>query len=236
MREGSTIYVRSRAKGDVTLGAVTVRATAFDNATTENTGRYAARAVTVGKGEQALREIPQSISVVTQQRLQEQGLISVYDALDASTGITLQQSPQGGKYIYSRGFDNTTIQYDGIPLERGLYGRASNFQGSTVIYDRVEVLRGAAGLLQGSGSPGGAVNLVRKRSLDENRFTVVGKAGSWNHYGLQLDANRLLNEDGSLRGRFVVDQDRSDSFVDYVDNTSTSYYGCLLYTSDAADE
>ncbi|MEJ2804485.1 TonB-dependent siderophore receptor [Comamonadaceae bacterium PP-2] len=229
VREGSTIYVRSRAKGDVTLGAVTVRATAFDNATTENTGRYAAHAVTVGKGEQALREIPQSISVVTQQRLQEQGLISVYDALDATTGITLQQSPQGGKYIYSRGFDNTTIQYDGIPLERGLYGRASNFQGSTVIYDRVEVLRGAAGLLQGSGSPGGAVNLVRKRSLDENRFTVVGKAGSWNHYGLQLDANRLLNEDGSLRGRFVVDQDRSDSFVDYVDNTSTSYYGTLDY-------
>ena len=98
-----------------------------------------------------------------------------------------------------------------------------------MIYDRVEVLRGAAGLLQGSGSPGGAVNLVRKRSLDENRFTVVGKAGSWNHYGLQLDANRLLNEDGSLRGRFVVDQDRSDSFVDYVDNTSTSYYGTLDY-------
>ncbi|PEQ14864.1 TonB-dependent siderophore receptor, partial [Piscirickettsia salmonis] len=131
--------------------------------TTEGTGAYTSGATSIAKGAQSLKDIPQSISVVTRQRLDEQSLTSIYDALANTTGITLQQSPQAGKYVYSRGFRNTSYQYDGIPLDRSMYGRASNFGGGTAIYDRVEVLRGATGLLQGAGKPSASVNLVRKR-------------------------------------------------------------------------
>ncbi|MCY1210137.1 Ferripyoverdine receptor [compost metagenome] len=196
---------------------------------TEGSGSYTTSAVTIGKGEQQLRDIPQSVSVVTRQRLDEQNLTSVYDALENTTGVTLQQSPQGGKYIYSRGFDNSVIQYDGVPLERNMYGRASNYSGGTAFYDRVEVLRGAAGLLQGSGSPGGAVNLVRKRPLQEDRFTVETKAGSWDRYGVQLDGSGRLNEDGSLRGRALIDRQDNHSFVDRVQMKSTTFYGTIEY-------
>lgn len=64
-----------------------------------------------------------------------------------------------------RGFEGCVIRYDGVPLERGFYGRASIRSGGSAMHDRVEVLRGAAGLPQGAGSPGGAVNRVRKRPL-----------------------------------------------------------------------
>ncbi|MBO1260965.1 TonB-dependent siderophore receptor [Bordetella holmesii] len=195
----------------------------------EGTGSYTTPAVTIGRGEQRLRDIPQSVSVVTRQRLDEQNLTSVYDALENTTGVTLQQSPQGGKYIYSRGFDNSIIQYDGVPLERNMYGRASNYSGGTAFYDRLEVLRGAAGLLQGSGSPGGAVNLVRKRPLEEDRLAIETKAGSWDRYGLQLDGSKILNEDGSLRGRAVIDRQDNHSFVDRVDLLNTTVYGTLEY-------
>ncbi|MDF2860825.1 MAG: tonB-dependent siderophore receptor family protein [Achromobacter mucicolens] len=196
---------------------------------TEGTGSYTTSAVTIGKGEQQLRDIPQSVSVVTRQRLDEQNLTSVYDALENTTGVTLQQSPQGGKYIYSRGFNNSVIQYDGVPLERSMYGRASNYSGGTAFYDRVEVLRGAAGLLQGSGSPGGAVNLVRKRPLQEDRFMVETQAGSWDRYGMQLDGSALLNEDGSLRGRALIDRQNEHSFVDRVNLKNTTVYATVEY-------
>lgn len=230
VRQPSGGYAVRRAArvGAVTLDAVTVTGQEF-RSMSEGTGSYTVPAVMIGKGEQRLRDIPQSVSVVTRQRLDEQNLASVYDALENTTGVTLQQSPQGGKYIYSRGFEDSVIQYDGVPLERGFYGRASNYSGGTAMYDRVEVLRGAAGLLQGSGSPGGAVNLVRKRPLAEDRFMVEAKAGSWDRYGLQLDGSGALNADGSLRGRALVDRQDNHSFIDRVHMKSTTFYGTLEY-------
>ncbi|RVU09080.1 TonB-dependent siderophore receptor, partial [Methylobacterium oryzihabitans] len=89
------------------------------------------------------------------------------------------------------------------------------------------VLRGASGLLQGTGSPGGAINLVRKRGQTAPTVTLTGKAGSWDHYGLQLDAGGPLTTDGRVRGRLVADEDQSDSFIDYVWSKSHSLYGAL---------
>ena len=228
--EGTAVTVRPRGPApaaEQTMAPVTVSAAPVISATTEGSGAYTARAVTIGKGEQALKDLPQSVSVVTRQLLDEQNLTTVYDTLASTTGMTIQQSPQGGKYIYARGFDLTTVQYDGVPLNRGMYGRASNFSAGTAIYDRVEVLRGAAGLLQGAGNPGGAVNLVRKRPLADNATTVTAKAGSWDSYGLQLDASRVLNDAGTLRGRVVADYEDKKSFIDYADRRSPTLFATL---------
>jgi outer membrane receptor for ferric coprogen and ferric-rhodotorulic acid len=228
--DGTVVTVRPLRREDSavqTLAPVSVTAQA--SPTTEGTGSYTTRAVSIGKGEQALKDIPQSISVVTRQLLDEQALTTVYDTLASTTGVTIQQSPQGGKYIYSRGFDLTTVQYDGVPLNRGMYGRASNLNAGTAVYDRVEVLRGAAGLLQGAGNPGGAVNLVRKRPLATDATTVVAKAGSWDNYGVQLDASRVLTDDGTVRARVVADYEDKQSFIDYADRRSPTLFATVEY-------
>lgn len=221
----------SPADGPV-LGEVRVTAAAATSATTEQTGSYTARAVTVGKSEQALKDIPQSISVVTRQLMDEQDVSSVYDALASTTGITLLQSPQGGKYIYSRGFDITTLQYDGVNVQR-FYGRSSNYAGSSAIYDRAEILRGSAGLLQGGGDPSGTVNLARKRPLKEGGVSVTAKAGSWDRYSAQVDGSGALNAEGTLRGRAVLDVEDGHSFIDYVNRRNTTLYGTLEYDLSA---
>ncbi len=145
--------------GDATEGAgfllapVTVTARADQGATTEGSRAYTSRAVTVGKGEQALKDIPQSVSVLTRQRMDDQNLSSLADAVNNSTGLVASQGMGPGIAVTARGFLIDSMQYDGVPVPRNTYSLGNWGTESLVLYDRVEVLRGAAGLLQGGGSP-----------------------------------------------------------------------------------
>lgn len=217
------------ADGSTTLAPVTVTAEAERSATTEGTRSYTARALTLGKGEQALKDIPQSVSVITRQRMDDQGLVDLRDAVNNVTGVVGVKGVGPGMVLTSRGFQIDAWQYDGVPVPRNMYSLGNWATEDTVFFDRVEVLRGASGLLQGTGSPGGAINLVRKRGQPEKTLTLTGKAGSWDHYGAQLDAGGPLNAEGTLRGRVVVDEDRSHSFTDYVWRKTRSLYGAIDY-------
>lgn len=211
------------------LPAVIVTAQAERDATTEGSGSYAAQRATLMKGARTLRDIPQTVSVVTRQLMDDRNVESIYEALTSSPGIIIQQSPQGGQYIYSRGFELGTVQYDGIPLTRNLYGRASNYSSAMAYIDRVEVLRGAAGLMQGEGSPSGAANLVRMRPTGASAVSVKAQGGSWDRKGAQVDADGVLNEEGTLRGRALVDYQDQHSFVDLVDSRNATLYATLEY-------
>jgi outer membrane receptor for ferric coprogen and ferric-rhodotorulic acid len=92
--------------------------------------------------------------------------------------------------------------YDGIPS--GYTGSTVGAQPNLAMFDRVEVVRGATGLVTGAGNPSAAINLVRKRPLDEQKVTLTGAAGSWDDYRGELDASSPLNDSGTLRGRVVT--------------------------------
>ncbi|MET1079868.1 MAG: TonB-dependent siderophore receptor [Pseudomonas sp.] len=197
------------------------------NATSEGSGSYAPRAISIGKGDRALKDIPQSITVMTRQQLDDQGITDLHDAANQITGLVGVKGVGQGMVLSARGFQIDDWQYDGVPVPRNVYSLGNWGTEGLVFYDRLEVLRGAAGLLQGTGSPGGAVNLVRKRGQDTPTLALTGKAGSWDHYGLQLDAGGPLNAEGSVRGRVLVDEDQSQSFTDYVRGDTTSLYAAL---------
>lgn len=196
-------------------------------ASTDGTGSYASPVVTIGKGEQALKDIPQSVSVLTRQRIDDQNLVDLTDAVDNLTGLVATRGVGAGTVISSRGFLINTMQYDGVPLVRNMYSLGNWSQDTLAMYDRVEVLRGAAGLLQGTGSPGGAINFVRKRGQAEHTLTLQAKAGSWDQYGAQLDVGGPLNADGSVRGRLVLDEDRGGSYINYVWHRNQTAYAAL---------
>nr|WP_269806808.1 TonB-dependent receptor [Pseudomonas sp. NMI760_13] len=208
------------------LGSTSITDNYLD-ATSEGSGSYAARAVTLGKGVHTLKEIPQSVTVITRKQLYDQGITDLQDALNHTTGLVGAQGIGPGVVVTSRGFQIDDWQYDGVPIPRNNYSLGNWATQDLVFFDRVEILRGASGLLQGTGSPGGAINLVRKRGQAAPTVTVTGKAGSWDHYGLQLDAGGPLTADGRVRGRMVADEDQSDSFIDYAWSKSHSLYGAL---------
>ena len=213
------------------LAPVTV--TGSYQATTDGTGSYTSSAATIGKTTQALKDIPQSVTILTRQRMDDQDMTSLPDAINNTTGMVGVQGVGPGIAINARGFPVDMLQYDGVPLLRNSYSLGNWEQDSLVFYDRVEILRGAAGLLQGAGSHGGAVNLVRKRAGAEPSVVVTGKVGSWDRYGLQLDAGSPLNASGSLRGRVVLDDERSHSYTDYVWDKTRNVYAALDYDISA---
>ncbi|ADP18630.1 TonB-dependent siderophore receptor family protein 19 [Achromobacter xylosoxidans A8] len=229
---GYRLRQAAAAGAAATLAPVTV--TGSYATTTDGTGSYTSPAVTIGKTAQALKDIPQSITVLTRQRMDDQDMVSLPDAVNNTTGMVGVQGVGPGVAINARGFPVDLLQYDGVSLLRNSYSLGNWEQDSLVFYDRVEILRGAAGLLQGAGSPGGAINLVRKRGGAEPAVVVTAKAGSWDHYGLQLDAGSPLNESGTLRGRVVLDEDQSHSYIDYVWEKTRNLYAALDY--DISDD
>ncbi|GLK89750.1 TonB-dependent siderophore receptor [Pseudomonas turukhanskensis] len=198
-------------------------------ATTEDSGSYTSNVATIGKGEHKLKDIPQSVTIVTRKAMDDQNLNTLNEVLERTTGITTYQSPSGGKYIYSRGFEVETFQYDGVAMDRRYYGVGSGFTSDTQIYDRVEILRGANGLLQGAGEASGAVNLVRKRPKAEPSLSIEASAGSWDNYRQSIDGSTPLTSDGSLRGRVVAAHEDREYFYDDANSTKNVLYAMLEY-------
>ncbi len=218
----------SEAGVEKTMAPVMVSASMERDPVSEHSSSYAARAVTVGKGVQTLREIPQSVSVVTRQKMDDQNLSTIDAVLANTTGITMYDSPMGGRYVYSRGFMVETYQFDGV--NRAMYyPQANSFTSNTAMLDRVEIVRGATGLLQGTGSPGAAINMVRKRPLAEKQAQLALSAGRWNDVRGEVDVTGPLNESGSIRGRVVAAHDQRDYFYDVANSRTDVLYGVLEF-------
>ncbi len=224
---GAAISVQ-RASRSSTLGEVTVKAQAQRGETTEGSGSYAASRVSLGKG-QDVREVPQSISVVTRQRIEDQALGSVGEVMQQTTGVTVDYSGAGGlggsatKFL-SRGFEIGNVQIDGASVDAF---SQQLFDPNLAMYDSVQVVRGANGLFSGNGEPGGAINLVRKRPTLDKQLQASAALGSWNRKQLELDAAGPLNADGSVRGRAVIAHTDREFFYRAADSKNSLLYGIV---------
>ncbi|SDH66216.1 outer-membrane receptor for ferric coprogen and ferric-rhodotorulic acid [Pseudomonas flavescens] len=185
--------------------------TVWGQGQSEDTDAYAAQRTTVAsKLPVAPREIPQSVSVITRQRIEDQNLNTLEDALRQTPGVTVIPNDTAQSQYWSRGY-GLNVSIDGVASTGGLSG-AEQFD--LAVYDRVEVLRGPSGVLQGSGDLGGTVNVVTKKPRAQFGLDGSISAGSWDNQRGELDITGPLDADGRLRGRFVgVGQDR-DFFYD----------------------
>lgn len=228
-RDGNTVTLLTPATGNAMELAPTSINGQRLGATTEGSNSYTTGAVTIGKGEHSLRETPQSITVITRKMLDDQNLNTIEQVMEKTPGITVYDSPMGGKYFYSRGFRMTgQYQYDGVPLDIGSsYVQADAFSSDMAIYDRVEVLRGAAGMMKGAGGTAGGVNFVRKRGQDTPHTQLSLSAGTWDNYRGQVDTGGPLNDAGTIRGRAVVTQQTRQYFYDVGERRDQIYYGAL---------
>ncbi|MFL9609393.1 TonB-dependent siderophore receptor [Methylobacillus sp. Pita2] len=175
-----------------------------------------------------LRETPQSVSVMTRQRIEDENLRSIESVLDRMPGISVQNIGSSRYGISSRGYGIDNLQLDGILTAMDLVSQnIPQAQADLVIYDRVEVLRGAAGLLTGAGDPSGTINLVRKKPTYEFQGYASVGIGSWDRHRVELDVAGPLNESGSLRGRFVGAYEKGGTHIDYYDTEKSVLYGIL---------
>jgi outer-membrane receptor for ferric coprogen and ferric-rhodotorulic acid len=204
----ATVRVRADAQSLATVGDNG----SSDPIATEGTGSYTAKAAAIAsKTPLALKDTPQSVSVVTRQQIDDRQLTSITDTLNATPGVTVLDSA-----IYSRGFEINNVQIDGgSPLS---FGKTQNFSSSykltddMSIYDSVSVLRGAAGAFTGTGGAGGVISLERKRPTDHPQLQVELAAGSWDRYRAVVDASSPFFFHDLLRARVVLTHEQQNYF------------------------
>lgn len=176
-----------------TLPAVTVTGKAEQKPEAKST--YQATTTTIGKGKQALRDIPQSVTVVTEKLIVDRNLDTVKDVLRQTAGITFMAAEGGEEDIRLRGFSlqqTGDIFLDGV-RDPAIYDR------DTFNLDRLELLRGSASMLFGRGSTGGAVNQVSKTPFLEKSNEVSLTAGSHSYVRGTGDFNIVTGDDSALR-------------------------------------
>ncbi|MFO3724718.1 TonB-dependent siderophore receptor [Pseudomonas sp. HLMP] len=209
------------------LGATSISSNRLGE-TTEHSGSYTTGAVTIGKAPQSLRRTPQSVTVVTRQRIDDQNITNLTNLLEQTPGVVVNLTDSERVQYYSRGYAIDAIQYDGATVVQSS-GGGSFIQSDSAIIDRAEILRGATGMLRGAGNPSGTVNLVRKRPTYEFQGEGSVTLGSWDAQRYVADLSGPLTETGNVRGRVIAVHDDKDHFQDSRMERKEVFYGVLAF-------
>ena len=123
-----------------------------------------------------IKDTPQSISVVTQERMENFGADDINSALRLATGINVEEWETNRTNYMARGFEikNTQIDGVGLPNDWGIVTGAMDSFG----YEKIEVIRGANGLLTGVGNSSGTINYVRKRPTNVAQGSIAAIASA----------------------------------------------------------
>jgi len=195
------------------LDTISVTTDAYESATSPVMGYRATRSASATKTDTALRDIPQSISVIPATVLKDLGSTNVERALEFAGGVS-KQNNFGGLTLYEysvRGFTTSEFYQDGFSANRGYPSTPD-----TANIERIEVLKGPAASLYGRGDPGGTVNIVTKKPQPEAFATLQTSAGRWDRYRTALDLNTPLDSDGNVLSRVNLAVEDNHSFRDHV--------------------
>lgn len=175
-----------------TLTPVTVT----DTADVQGKDSLLTKKTSIGKGTQEMRDIPQSITVITEKLIDDIKLDTLKDALHYTAGITFAATENGTDAdIRLRGFPIATtgdLMIDGMR-------DPSQYDRDTFNVERIEVMRGSASMLFGRGSTGGVVNQVAKKPLLADQSDVTVSAGTLGYLRTTVDFNKRLTETSALR-------------------------------------
>jgi len=193
------------------------RATTLDHVVVQSAGEgyKAATAVTATKTDTPIGETPQAITVITRERMLDQGASNVQDALNYAAGV------RSDAYGLDSRTDSVLIR--GSSPDQYLDGLRSSFNYYTstartdpYMLERIEVLRGPASMLFGQGSTAGVVNLVSKRPQAQARREIGLQLGSFDRRQLNADFTGALTDDGTWQYRLVGVYRDSETQVDQV--------------------
>ncbi|MBN1239758.1 MAG: TonB-dependent siderophore receptor [Gammaproteobacteria bacterium] len=172
----------------------------------------------------SLADTPQAVSVVDREFIDRFGFDDVNEVLKLTTGVNVEEVETDRSYYTSRGFDIKSMQVDGIglPFLWNVVGALD-----TAIYEKIEVIRGANGLLTGTGNPSGTINYVRKRPTNELAVATELWFESWNKRRVEADVSGPLTDSGTWAGRVVAAGQSAESWLDHYENDRTTFYGVI---------
>jgi len=182
----------------------------------DDTKSYVAEeAITATRTDTPIRDVPQSIQVITRKVIEEQRTFRLQNTLENISGINATDSAASlYDNLIIRGFTATDRSY----FRNGLLDPFAQFTASdTYNIRRLEVLKGPAAVLYGQGDPGGVINLVTNKPLPDAAYSANVTVGNFNFYRSELDATGPLNASKTVLYRLNVAGQKANSFIDFAD-------------------
>ena len=177
------------------------------------------------KTDTPVMDTPLNVQSVSQQVLQDQQAITLGQALQNVSGVsvtdeTFMNSGTGSSGILVRGFLQSTFYRDGFRVD-GTYSGIDNVSTQQLAnVASVEVLKGPGAILYGLVEPGGIVNIVTKEPLDVPYFAVQQQIGSLALYRTAVDATGPLTDDKSVLYRMNMSYENNGApFGSFIDLT-----------------
>ncbi|WP_339074415.1 TonB-dependent siderophore receptor [Teredinibacter turnerae] len=172
----------------------------------------------------SLFETPQSVSSVDAAFIDSFSLDDANQVLRAITGVNVDEVETDRTYYNARGFEIKSMQVDGtgLPFTWNVVGDID-----TAVYEKIEAIRGANGLLTGTGNPSGTINYVRKRPTNDFQGNVSVAAGSSSYKRATADVSVPLTDSGSWAARGVVAHMDTGSYLDNYERQRTVVYGVV---------
>ncbi|MBO1017898.1 TonB-dependent siderophore receptor [Achromobacter sp. SD115] len=204
------VQVAASAGDTPTLAPVTVSGMSDSAITT--VGYVATVSASATKTDTPLIETPQSISVVTREQITEQGAQTLNQVLRYTAGVATESRGATATRLDQfsvRGFSASSY-LDGL---RVFGGRDALPQVDTYRLERVDVLKGPASVMYGQGGPGGVVNQVSKRPLEETLREVEVQVGNYDYRRANFDFGGPVDEEGKFLYRLVGSGYMSDGQV-----------------------
>ncbi len=205
----------AEASPSTTLSTIVVTADT-NTQITENTDRYTIPVTSSATGMAlSAKETPQATSVVTNQQIKDQNSNTLIEVLKHTPAIQVGSMDGARSGFSSRGFGINSFQIDGLNTDFVQQAAMGEYGANTAMFDHVEIVRGATGLMSGSGDPSANVNLIRKRADSNVPATELSaNVDRYGNYGVSVDRSQPLVESGAVRGRVVASYQDGDTFID----------------------
>ena len=162
------------------------------------------------KTDTPLRNVPQSISVVTDKQIRDQASQSIGDVVKYVPGIEVHQGEGNRDQVSIRGQVASSADFfvngvrDDAQIFRDLYNT-----------ERLEILKGPAALAFGRGGAGGVINRITKRADWENHNETTVEFGSFDHKRVVTDFDKAISP--GFAARITSMYEDSGSYRDHVD-------------------
>lgn len=200
-----------------------------ETATGPFNGYAATRSASGTKTDTPLMEVPQAISVVGREEIQDRGAQSLQETLRYVPGVVADLF---GEDARNDGFairgQETTVQFlDGLRRSYGNYLNVSRIEPFTL--ERIEVLKGPSSVLYGQSGVGGTINMVSKRPEEEQRGEIGVQYGSYDTKQATFDMTGPLTQDKTWLYRITGLARDADTIVDFADDDRLVFAPSLTY-------
>jgi catecholate siderophore receptor len=168
-----------------------------------------------------LRDVPQSVTIITRQLMQDQLMTSIGDVVRYVPGVSLHQGENNRDQVILRGNSSSADFFvDGVRDDVQYYRDLYNL-------DRVEALKGPNAMIFGRGGGGGVINRVTKEAGFGSLREVDLQGGSYDNKRFTADFDQPLNDKLALRVNGL--EEKSGSFRNFVDLDRTGIAPTLTY-------